>query len=137
MSNFCTLTGSVTNFTLSIRPARNYPLDLYILTDLSYSFNDDLANLKKLGTTIGNDLHLLSALKCYTFTVIIYPHSITKMSHNTTCLSLQQTHYRASLQTTELVLGHLLTKNCLHMSASFQHSMIKMCISEETGVKVL
>ena len=48
-------TGSITNFTLSIRPARNYPLDLYILTDLSYSFNNDLSTLKTLGTNIGNN----------------------------------------------------------------------------------
>eukprot|EP00731_Ephydatia_muelleri_P004039 Em0002g215a len=49
--------GSVTNFTLSIRPARNYPLDLYILTDLSYSFNNDLSTLKTLGTNIANTLY--------------------------------------------------------------------------------
>ncbi|KAL5506613.1 hypothetical protein EMCRGX_G008296 [Ephydatia muelleri] len=49
--------GSITNFTLSIRPARNYPLDLYILTDLSYSFNNDLSTLKTLGTNIANTLY--------------------------------------------------------------------------------
>eukprot|EP00731_Ephydatia_muelleri_P004043 Em0002g219a len=49
--------GSITNFTLSIRPARNYPLDLYILTDLSYSFNNDLSTLKTLGTNIANTLN--------------------------------------------------------------------------------
>ena len=48
--------GSITNFTLSVRPARNYPLDLYILTDLSYSFSNDLSTLKTLGTNIANTL---------------------------------------------------------------------------------
>lgn len=42
-------------FTLQVRPARNYPLDVYLLMDLSASMADDLVNLQGLGTQIGTD----------------------------------------------------------------------------------
>jgi protocadherin alpha len=44
--------GEPVSFPLRIKPARNYPLDLYLLMDLSYSMRDDLSNLKTLGTQI-------------------------------------------------------------------------------------
>ena len=47
------LTGAPVTFPLAIRPARNFPLDLYLLMDLSFSMNDDLANLKALGAQLG------------------------------------------------------------------------------------
>ena len=34
---------------LSVRPARNFPVDIYLLMDLSLSMNDDLENLKLFG----------------------------------------------------------------------------------------
>ena len=40
-------------FTVSVKPANNFPIDLYLLMDLSFSMNDDLQNLKTLGTSIG------------------------------------------------------------------------------------
>lgn len=46
--------GVPVTFPLRVRPARNYPLDLYLLMDLSYSMSDDLSNLKSLGNQIGN-----------------------------------------------------------------------------------
>lgn len=50
--------GEPVTFNLSVRPAPNFPLDLYLLMDLSYSMRDDLDNLKGLGSeiaeTIGN-----------------------------------------------------------------------------------
>lgn len=36
-------------FTVTIRQAADYPVDLYYLMDLSFSMNDDLANLRSLG----------------------------------------------------------------------------------------
>ena len=52
---FCThiVPGIGTSFSLSVQPANNYPLDVYLLTDLSYSFLDDLTTLKALGARIG------------------------------------------------------------------------------------
>lgn len=37
-----------------VRPARNFPIDLYLLMDLSTSMNDDLKNLKALGANLGS-----------------------------------------------------------------------------------
>ena len=36
-----------------MRPARNFPIDLYLLMDLSLSMRDDLDNLKFLGASLG------------------------------------------------------------------------------------
>ena len=38
---------------LNVRPAEDYPLDLYFVMDLSYSMSDDLLNLIRLGDTLG------------------------------------------------------------------------------------
>ena len=40
-------------FPLSVRPANNFPIDLYLLMDLSFSMRDDLDNLKQLGAELG------------------------------------------------------------------------------------
>jgi len=40
-------------FNLMVKPARNFPIDLYLLMDLSFSMNDDLANLQNLASTLG------------------------------------------------------------------------------------
>ena len=45
--------GEPVTFNLSVQPAPNFPLDLYLLMDLSYSMRDDLDNLKGLGSQIG------------------------------------------------------------------------------------
>ena len=42
-----------TTFTLLVKPANNFPIDLYLLMDLSYSMSDDLDNLKVLGNSLG------------------------------------------------------------------------------------
>ena len=49
---FC-LQGQPAKFEIRVKPARNYPVDLYYLMDLSYSMLDDLQNLKDLGAGIG------------------------------------------------------------------------------------
>ena len=51
--SFINALGAPTAFSLSVQPSNNYPLDVYLLTDLSYSFRDDLTNLKALGSKIG------------------------------------------------------------------------------------
>ena len=38
---------------LTVRPAENYPVDLYYLMDMSNSMKDDLGKLTALATTIG------------------------------------------------------------------------------------
>jgi len=46
--------GQPATFEIKVKPARNYPVDLYYLMDLSYSMNDDLQNLKNLGAGIAS-----------------------------------------------------------------------------------
>ena len=46
-------TGAPITFPLRVRPARNFPIDLYLLMDLSFSMSDDLDNLKRLGADLG------------------------------------------------------------------------------------
>ena len=45
--------GETQQFTIQIKPAKNYPVDLYYLMDLSKSMLDDLEKLMTLGTKIG------------------------------------------------------------------------------------
>lgn len=44
--------GLPQTFTVKFRRAEGYPVDLYYLMDLSFSMNDDLQNVKKLGTEL-------------------------------------------------------------------------------------
>ena len=46
-------TGEPQTFTLSVNPARNYPLDMYFLVDLSGSQGADLDSLRSLSNVIG------------------------------------------------------------------------------------
>ena len=45
-------TGEPQTFTLSVKPARNYPLDMYFLMDLSASQSPDLVTLRNLSQSI-------------------------------------------------------------------------------------
>ena len=45
--------GVAETFPVSVRPARDFPIDLYLLMDLSFSMRDDLANLQVLGADLG------------------------------------------------------------------------------------
>ena len=45
--------GDPIMFPLSVEPANNFPIDLYLLMDLSFSMRDDLDNLKALGAQLG------------------------------------------------------------------------------------
>ena len=53
MSSFCLFLGQPAKFEIKVKPAKDYPVDLYYLMDLSYSMNDDLQKLKDLGSGIG------------------------------------------------------------------------------------
>ena len=48
--------GESVTFNATVKPALNFPLDLYYLMDLSYSMRDDLANLKRLSSDIANQI---------------------------------------------------------------------------------
>ncbi|CAI8030409.1 Integrin beta-1 [Geodia barretti] len=54
-------TGEPQTFTLSVKPARNYPLDMYFLMDLSGSQASDLDSLKDLSNSITDELQRLSS----------------------------------------------------------------------------
>ena len=41
------------NLSVSVRQARDYPVDLYYVMDLSKSMTDDLENLKELAKILG------------------------------------------------------------------------------------
>lgn len=44
-------------FPFTVRPAPNFPVDIYLLMDLSLSMDDDLENLKRLGAELGKYNH--------------------------------------------------------------------------------
>jgi hypothetical protein len=44
--------GEPKKFTVEIQPSKNYPVDFYILMDLTATMADDLNNLKKLAQNI-------------------------------------------------------------------------------------
>lgn len=46
------MAGQPQTFNLKFKRAEDYPIDLYYLMDLSYSMEDDLVNVKKLGTSL-------------------------------------------------------------------------------------
>lgn len=50
---FFFIIGQPVKFNVTVKPAPNFPLDLYLLMDLSYSMNNDLDHLKSLGGQIG------------------------------------------------------------------------------------
>ena len=45
--------GEPVTFSLSVQPAMNYPLDLYLLMDLSISLRNVLSNIQALASDIG------------------------------------------------------------------------------------
>lgn len=50
---FCFIIGQTQSFNVSIRAAENFPLDLYMLVDLSGSLADDLQTIKGIASDIG------------------------------------------------------------------------------------
>ena len=47
------LPGEPEAITVSVQPARNFPVDVYYLMDQSFSMNDDLENLRGLASQLG------------------------------------------------------------------------------------
>lgn len=54
-------TGDPAKFTLTVRPAENYPVDLYYLMDMSKSMDNDLDNLRKLAGQIATTMTNITA----------------------------------------------------------------------------
>ena len=52
-------TGQPQSFTVSVRPANNFPADIYFLVDKSFSMNDDLENLRNLSSQLGMNMHFV------------------------------------------------------------------------------
>ncbi|CAI8001613.1 Integrin beta-2, partial [Geodia barretti] len=51
-ANIVLRTNDPKSFQLTVRPSNNYPIDLYLLMDLSNSMRDDLEKLKTLGAQL-------------------------------------------------------------------------------------
>ena len=45
--------GQPARFNVSVKPAPDFPVDIYFLVDGSFSMEDDLANIQALGEAIG------------------------------------------------------------------------------------
>jgi len=43
-------------FSIEFKRAQGYPIDLYYLMDLSYSMNDDLSQLRRLGQGLSEEM---------------------------------------------------------------------------------
>lgn len=63
ISTYC-FTGQTTTVQLTVRPAENYPVDLYYLMDMSFSMNDDLEKLTKLASKIGTNHDQFKQFTC-------------------------------------------------------------------------
>ena len=64
-------------FDLQVQPASNFPIDLYLLMDLSGSMRDDLANLQQLAFNLGTD-HIMLKLLDNSSTVLSFSFSYRK-----------------------------------------------------------
>lgn len=54
-------TGEPQTFRLKFKRAEDYPIDLYYLMDLSYSMDDDLKNVKNLGTQLMKEMREITS----------------------------------------------------------------------------
>lgn len=53
--------GEPQTFQLKFKRAEDYPIDLYYLMDLSFSMEDDLENLKNLGTELMREMKTITS----------------------------------------------------------------------------
>lgn len=53
--------GEPQTFSLKLKRAEDYPIDLYYLMDLSFSMNDDLENVKNLGTDLMREMQKITS----------------------------------------------------------------------------
>lgn len=59
--NPCVCAGDQTSFRVQVRQVEDYPVDLYYLMDLSLSMNDDLDNIRNLGTKLAEEMRKLTS----------------------------------------------------------------------------
>lgn len=59
--NLCVCAGDRTSFRVQVRQVEDYPVDLYYLMDLSLSMNDDLDNIRNLGTKLAEEMRKLTS----------------------------------------------------------------------------
>ncbi len=59
------------SFTVQVKPASNFPIDLYLLMDLSNSMEDDLGNLKGLANNLGKYCGIIVVYCCVVYTYIM------------------------------------------------------------------
>jgi len=59
--NSCVCAGDRTSFQVQVRQVEDYPVDLYYLMDLSLSMNDDLDNIRNLGTKLAEEMRKLTS----------------------------------------------------------------------------
>ena len=88
-------TGEKVSFDVSVKPAENFPIDLYYLMDMSFSMADDLQNLKKLGGSLGQIGNQLSVcvLVCQSICLSVCPFvclSICRVCQPSVCLFVSQ-----------------------------------------------
>ena len=50
---------------MNIKPAENFPVDIYFLNDLSFSMKEDLENLRKLSNKIGKKLLIMPFVRFF------------------------------------------------------------------------
>ena len=50
--------GAPKSFSIKVKPAENFPVNLYYLMDMSKSMEDDLDKLRTLGTKIGMSMRV-------------------------------------------------------------------------------
>ncbi|XP_064392568.1 integrin beta-1-like isoform X1 [Halichondria panicea] len=53
--------GAPISFPLTVQSARNFPVDVYLLMDLSASMRDDLEHLKRLGSSVADEIADISS----------------------------------------------------------------------------
>ena len=74
---FLCFLGQPQSFTVSVRPADNFPVDLYLLIDKSFSMNDDLQNLKSLSSQLGIYICVCVCIHVYAHTHMCVHTSVT------------------------------------------------------------
>ena len=56
-------TGQPATFNVTVKPASNFPVDIYLLLDATFSMEDDVLNIKRLGGVIGTLVYLSKLIK--------------------------------------------------------------------------
>ena len=76
----CSFSGEPQSFRVQVNSSANYPLDFYILMDLSGSMVNDLATLQSLSNLIGMLLIVFSLLLVHVLSCSLLPPSVDTFS---------------------------------------------------------